>query len=279
MDKSELVLHKKNGKPNAFWLDAVKKDCMSLVLHRHDYFETELILSGKVKHTLNGKDYILEKGDVCLLTPADFHEIEVIEKAEIYNVSFDTLSVPSDFAMHVFESTQRIFTPFEKDFSTLCLLSELLCGLFPMEVNFDEKYASLLLEAFTNRLGRLIYPSQNIQNYGAQSEIQKSVVYLHTHFRDNPSLALLASVCHLSPGYFSSLFKSITGKNVSQYLTELRIDYAKRLLLATNLSVTDICFSCGYGSLSNFMKAFKNCAGISPLCFRKNEKKAAETSK
>ncbi len=279
MDKSELVLHKKNGKPNAFWLDAVKKDCMSLVLHRHDYFETELILSGKVKHTLNGKDYILEKGDVCLLTPADFHEIEVIEKAEIYNVSFDTLSVPSDFAMHVFESTQRVFTPFEKDFSTLCLLSELLCGLFPMEVNFDEKYASLLLEAFTNRLGRLIYPSQNIQNYGAQSEIQKSVVYLHTHFRDNPSLALLASVCHLSPGYFSSLFKSITGKNVSQYLTELRIDYAKRLLLATNLSVTDICFSCGYGSLSNFMKAFKNCAGISPLCFRKNEKKAAETSK
>lgn len=279
MDKSELVLHKKNGKPNAFWLDAVKKDCMSLVLHRHDYFETELILSGKVKHTLNGKDYILEKGDVCLLTPADFHEIEVIEKAEIYNVSFDTLSVPSDFAMHVFESTQRVFTPFEKDFSTLCLLSELLCGLFPMEVNFDEKYASLLLEAFTNRLGRLIYPSQNIQNYGAQSEIQESVVYLHTHFRDNPSLALLASVCHLSPGYFSSLFKSITGKNVSQYLTELRIDYAKRLLLATNLSVTDICFSCGYGSLSNFMKAFKNCAGISPLCFRKNEKKAAETSK
>lgn len=279
MDKSELVLHKKNGKPNAFWLDAVKKDCMSLVLHRHDYFETELILSGKVKHTLNGKDYILEKGDVCLLTPADFHEIEVIEKAEIYNVSFDTSSVPSDFAMHVFESTQRVFTPFEKDFSTLCLLSELLCGLFPMGVNFDEKYASLLLEAFTNRLGRLIYPSQNIQNYGAQSEIQESVVYLHTHFRDNPSLALLASVCHLSPGYFSSLFKSITGKNVSQYLTELRIDYARRLLLATNLSVTDICFSCGYGSLSNFMKAFKNCAGISPLCFRKNEKKAAETQK
>ena len=279
MDKSELVLHKKNGKPNAFWLDAVKKDCMSLVLHRHDYFETELILSGKVKHTLNGKDYILEKGDVCLLTPADFHEIEVIEKAEIYNVSFDTLSVPSDFAMHVFESTQRVFTPFEDGFSTLCLISELLCGLFPTGTNFDEKYASLLLEAFTNRLGRLIYPSQNIQNYGAQSEIQESVVYLHTHFRDNPSLALLASVCHLSPGYFSSLFKSITGKNVSQYLTELRIDYAKRLLLATNLSVTDICFSCGYGSLSNFMKAFKNCAGISPLCFRKNEKKAAETQK
>jgi len=277
MDKSELVLHLKNGKPNSFWIDAVRKDCMSLVLHRHDYFETELILSGKVKHTLNGKDYILEKGDVCLLTPADFHEIEVIENAQIYNVSFDTSAVPSEFAMRVFESTQRVFTPFEDDFSTLCLISELLCGLFPTGTNFDEKYAALLLGAFTNRLGRLIYPSQSIQNYGAQSEIQESVVYLHTHFRDNPSLALLASVCHLSAGYFSSRFKSITGKNVSQYLTELRIDYAKRLLLATNLSVTDICFSCGYGSLSNFMKAFKNCAGISPLCFRKGEKNVTKT--
>lgn len=277
MDKSELVLNLKNGKPNSFWIDAVRKDCMSLVLHRHDYFETELILSGKVKHTLNGKDYILEKGDVCLLTPADFHEIEVIENAQIYNVSFDTSAVPSEFAMRVFESTQRVFTPFEDGFSTLCLISELLCGLFPTGTNFDEKYAALLLGAFTNRLGRLIYPSQSIQNYGAQSEIQESVVYLHTHFRDNPSLALLASVCHLSAGYFSSRFKSITGKNVSQYLTELRIDYAKRLLLATNLSVTDICFSCGYGSLSNFMKAFKNCAGISPLCFRKGEKNVTKT--
>ena len=276
---NELVLKLENSNPDAARTVAVKRSCTSLVLHRHDYFEVELILSGKVKHTLNGRDYILKCGDFCVLTPSDFHEIGVLETSQIYNVSFDTSAVPAEFAMRIFESDDRVFSPHDEDFDTLCLLAELLCVHNAPNNISDEKYSALLLEAFTNRLGRLIYPSQNTRDYGTESEIQKSVVYLHTHFRDNPTLAELASICHLSPGYFSSLFKSITGKNVSEYLTELRIDYAKRLLIATNLSVTDICFSCGYGSVSNFMKAFKCCAGISPLCFRKSKKSISSAEK
>lgn len=276
---NELVLKLAHGNSDAVRAVASKRHCMSLVLHRHDYFEVELVLSGRVKHTLNGADYILKSGDFCVLTPADFHEINVLEESRIYNVSFDTSAVSAEFAMRIFESADRVFTPQDGDFQTLCLIAELLCMHNTANGAQDEKYSAILLEAFTNRLGRLVYPSQNLQDYGVKSEIRKSVVYLHTHFRDNPPLALLASISHLSPGYFSSLFKSITGKNVSEYLTDLRIDYAKRLLLATNLSVTDICFSCGYGSVSNFMKAFKNCTGISPLCFRKNQKSISETQK
>lgn len=53
------------------------------------------------------------------------------------------------------------------------------------------------------------------------------------------------------------MFRKYTGKTYSEYLTELKLDYSKKLLLTTDLSITDICFSSGFSSVSNFLKAFK----------------------
>ena len=61
------------------------------------------------------------------------------------------------------------------------------------------------------------------------------------------------------------------GITVFRYLAELRIDYAKKLLDSTGDSVTEICFSCGYTSIPNFMKDFKRITGMSPLKYKARE--------
>lgn len=68
---------------------------------------------------------------------------------------------------------------------------------------------------------------------------------------------------------FSHLFHRTTGKAYREHLRELRIGHAQRLLAATQLPVTEICFASGYNNLSNFNKQFLALVGSSPLAFRK----------
>ena len=66
-----------------------RRNIDSFPLHWHNYFEIEIILSGRGRHLLNGTEYGLERGDCYLLTPVDFHEVQVLEPVELINISFD----------------------------------------------------------------------------------------------------------------------------------------------------------------------------------------------
>ena len=81
------------------------------------------------------------------------------------------------------------------------------------------------------------------------------------------SLSLI-HIC-FSPNYFCNIFKEYTGKSVSAYLTDLRIQHAKQLLTATNKSINLIAEEVGYESSSYFIKVFKDLTGVTPNHFRR----------
>ena len=72
-----------------------------------------------------------------------------------------------------------------------------------------------------------------------------------------------------NPTYFSVFFKKETGKNFSEYLTELRIKNAKLYLISTNMDIADIAEEVGYNDLKYFSKLFKKLTGINPSEYRK----------
>jgi AraC family transcriptional regulator len=82
------------------------------------------------------------------------------------------------------------------------------------------------------------------------------------------SLEEMAEIACLSPFHFNRVFRSITDIPPGEFLSSLRMDAAKRLLLTTSLSVTDICFELGYTSLGTFTTRFKQLVGLSPLLLR-----------
>jgi AraC-like DNA-binding protein len=82
-------------------------------------------------------------------------------------------------------------------------------------------------------------------------------------------LEQLAEITGFSPYHFHRLFRSVTGIPPNEYLTVLRLQEAKRLLLATPLSVTDICFNVGYASLGTFTTRFTSLVGLSPSHLRR----------
>jgi AraC family transcriptional regulator len=82
------------------------------------------------------------------------------------------------------------------------------------------------------------------------------------------SLEEMAEIACLSPFHFNRVFRSITDIPPGEFLASLRLEAAKRLLLTTTLSVTDICFELGYTSLGTFTTRFKQLIGLSPLQLR-----------
>lgn len=88
--------------------------------------------------------------------------------------------------------------------------------------------------------------------------------YLQEHLSEEISLSVLADEFHLSAQYISQLFKSEIGVNFLTYLTNIRMENAKKLLLATSLPISDISERSGYGDYRVFTKAFKKSEGVTP---------------
>jgi AraC-like DNA-binding protein len=82
----------------------------------------------------------------------------------------------------------------------------------------------------------------------------------------------VADVSGLSAPYFSTVFKEEMGENLSNYLNRLRVDRAAKLLIETDLSLSEIAGSCGFEDQSWFSKIFKSYTGLSPGKYRDNNR-------
>ena len=87
---------------------------------------------------------------------------------------------------------------------------------------------------------------------GENRLMQKAITYINEHFKENPPLAEIAAVAAVSDRYFCSKFREYTGKTYKEYLKELKLRYARRLLLVTEMSVTEISAASGYATQSHF---------------------------
>ncbi|HEY3313998.1 MAG TPA: AraC family transcriptional regulator [Bacillota bacterium] len=92
--------------------------------------------------------------------------------------------------------------------------------------------------------------------------------YLEEHYYEPLRVEAMARVARLSPRRLGERFKRLTGRTLIQYLTELRVREAKRLLTATDKEIMAVCFEVGYDNLSHFYRVFKKHTGLTPRRFR-----------
>lgn len=98
--------------------------------------------------------------------------------------------------------------------------------------------------------------------------VERVIQTMHTHLDELLTLEDLASVAYLSPYHFNRIFRRLIGIPPGEFLSALRFQAARRLLLTTSLSVTDICFEVGYSSTGSFTSRFTQLVGLSPRILR-----------
>ncbi len=103
--------------------------------------------------------------------------------------------------------------------------------------------------------------------------IRKIQDYIKGNFKDKVSRKDIASHVYLNPAYLSRLFKKETGMTLTEYVTELRVAEAKRLLVETDNTITAIAEDIGYYNYSYFSKIFREIVGVTAGEYRKNYQK------
>ena len=133
-------------------------------------------------------------------------------------------------------------------------------------VNYEEFGACI------DNLKIALFQSHTAQRTDRQEErpIQGITRYLQEHLAEEVSLSVLAEVFHLNPQYISQLFKSEIGVNFLAYLTNIRMERAKKLLLTTPLSVAEVSEQSGYADYRVFTKVFKKTEGVTPSQYRRD---------
>ena len=116
-----------------------------------------------------------------------------------------------------------------------------------------------------------VYEHQDSQKI---TRIKPAMAFIEEHYDQQLSLADIAKAAHLSVSRIAHLFKDEMGITIVDYITNIRINHAKQLLLATDKNCTQVCFSVGYNNQSYFTRTFKDLVGMTPRQFRKyNQRK------
>jgi AraC-like DNA-binding protein/ligand-binding sensor protein len=125
-----------------------------------------------------------------------------------------------------------------------------------------------LLSIFAQHLSMLSNQLVIQQDNAEPPVITKAKEFIQEHQADDLSLGQVAKAVNTSTFYFCKMFKKVTGINFTDYLSRLRIEKSKNLLLNPNLRISEIAFEVGFQSLTHFNRVFKKILGQSPTEYR-----------
>ena len=104
-----------------------------------------------------------------------------------------------------------------------------------------------------------------IENYNFTSDrLTKVMHYLNTTYLKKVELEKVADVANLHTSAFCRFFKEKSGKSLSEFVNDMRVSYACRLIIEDKMSVSQICYESGFNNLSNFNRTFKKYTGFTP---------------
>jgi AraC family transcriptional regulator len=142
----------------------------------------------------------------------------------------------------------------------------------------EQLYVTVLSEALAVHFLRryaATQPAQPVLSGGlAPYKLQRTLAYIHAHLAQTLSLPTLAAVAQMSPTHFAHLFKHATGLAPHQYVSQCRIEQAKRLLADTDLPLIEIGPQVGWADQSHFTALFRRHVAMTPKAYRNTTKRA-----
>lgn len=231
----------------------------SFPLHWHEYFEIEYILSGSGKIILNGAEFDYHKNSLLFMSPSDLQEIQINQTTEIINISFTNEWISDELSG--FLSSGCIISDYENH------LPHLLYEEYGRNDKYSSIYAKHLLNGILIDIIRYLNESNNIS---LNPSILKIIHFMRIHFKEPITLNDIAGSINFAPTYCSQIFSNTLGISIKKYLIHLRLTYARKLLLSTDMTISEICYCSGFNDFSNFMKLFKKSYNITPKQYRYN---------
>lgn len=276
------------GKDVLYIADRRKKE-FTYPIHNHSVYELNFVEHAEgVRRIVGDSQEEIGEFDLCLITSPDLEHVWEQHRCQSDNIR--EITIQFDFSMG--ENTLFNRNPFS---GITRMMNEARKGIvFPLNAIMkvyrlldnlsqitDSFYAVMQFLTILYELSRC----EGIRTLASSSyakvaveddsrQILKVKNYISKNYMDDIRLPELADIAGMSPSAFSRFFKLHTGKNLSDYIIDIRLGYVSRMLLDTKKSISEICYNCGFNNLSNFNRIFKKKKGYNPTKYREIFKKA-----
>lgn len=156
----------------------------------------------------------------------------------------------------------------------LQMYKKVLGNSMNLEDDFFDGYSINNIENVKKGISNAVvdaYVSENIyeDNKKVSSTLKPAMEYIYKNKSENITVENMAKVCHISQSYFSRLFSKEMGDSFSNYISKLKIKWAKELLEESEMSVSQISDELGFNEPGYFIKIFKKYEGVTPSIYRK----------
>ena len=272
---------------DCFYIADRRKTEFTYPIHCHKECELNFVEHGEgLKRIVGDSVEAVPEYDLVLITSPDLEHCW--EQGECR--SPDIREVTIQFSSHFFDSLintnqfDRVKEMLNRAKNGLCFPVSAIMKVYSLLDTLSEKkgcYAGMDFLTFVYELSFFVDKSRTLSSSSfakieVQSNsrrIQKVQRYISDHYQEEIRLNQLAEMVGMTGVAFSRFFKLRTGKNLSDYIIDIRLGYAVRMLVDSTMSVAEICYECGFNNLSNFNRIFRKKKDCSPKEFRENYRK------
>ena len=258
-------------------------------IHQHEIFELNFVAGASgCRRVVGDSSEVIGDLDLVLITSPDLehvweqHECKsdgIHEVTVQFLLDFDSPTSP--FRTNPYKSIYRMLTRAKRGlafpaeailmvYHRIVRLSSIEEGFLAVQELFSILYELSKFddarELATSSFAKVVVESES-------KRILKVKNFIGEHYKEEMSLEQLADLVGMAPTAFSRYFKLRTGKNLSEYIVDIRLGHAARRLVDTTDSVSEICWTTGFNTLSNFNRLFRKRKGCSPTEFREKYQK------
>lgn len=259
--------------------------------HRHNAFEIYLFLSGSRKVCVENAAYICRPGDLFLIRPETFHAGICDESCEYDRI---IMNIRPSLIDEICEKGAQIGGCFDLDGTTPIRRTHLgyherktvieLFEKFTVAQNSRDDTSALLCDTYI--LQFLIFVNRwfgRNDDFSKEDNVMPQLVrdvmeYINDNLTGEILMEGLADRFHFHSRYISRLFRDYTGLSIRTYILDKRIALAKKLL-GEGCNVSEACYRSGFNDYANFLRSFKNYAGISPGRYKREHSAYTRQSK
>ena len=272
------------GKDSLYIADRKKKE-FTYPIHHHEAFELNFVEhAAGVRRIVGDSTEVIGEYDLVLITSPDLEHVWEQNTCTSENIRevtiqfFFDMSDDGFFSRNPFHSVRKMMQEARKG---LCFPIDAIMHVYndidtlsSIQDSFYAfmKFMTILYELSKCEGARTLATSSyaKVEVASDSRRVLKVKNYISNNYMEEIRLSTLADLAGMSPSAFSRFFKLHTGRNLSDYIIDMRLGYAGRMLVDTSKSVAEICYACGFNNLSNFNRIFKKKKNCSPTEFREN---------
>ena len=237
--------------------------------HIHSHMELVFVLRGELGLYVDKREYSISSGNLAILLPYQVHSYRSISSSECFILACPAEYIPEYrqiLRSHGFSSP---VVPYGED--TGALLPEMIRACAGGAVIEQGQQSSFKKKALLYcTLADLLEGTTLIEHAALEPDIYRSaILYISRHYTEKLELSAVARELGVSPSHLSRVLSNKSGAGFTEILNSLRGYEARRLLLQTELSVSQIALEAGFGSIRNFNRVFQKQFQCMPKDFRK----------